>query len=117
LFQKDKEINMFGVAYAMAQGSQQAPGSGFPFIIMMVIIFGLFYLLIIRPQQKEQKKVQEMLANITRGDKVLTKGGIYGIVVQTKEDVLVVKIADNVKVDIARNAIASVIKEKEEEKK
>ena len=108
---------MFGIAYAMAPGAQQSPGSSYGFIIMMVVIFGVFYLLMIRPQQKEQKKLQEMLANINRGDKVLTKGGIYGIVVQAKDDIVVLKIADNVKVDIARSAIQSVIKEKEEEKK
>ena len=108
---------MFGIAYAMAPGAQQSPGSNYGFIIMMVVIFGLFYLLMIRPQQKEQKKFQEMLANIARGDKVLTKGGIYGVVFQIKDDILVVKIADNVKVDVARNAIQSVIREKEEEKK
>ncbi|OGL43266.1 MAG: preprotein translocase subunit YajC [Candidatus Schekmanbacteria bacterium RBG_16_38_10] len=109
---------MFGIAYAMgAGGQQQTPGSSFSFIAMMLVIFGLFYLLLIRPQQKEQKKTQEMLSNVNRGDKVLTKGGIYGIVVQTKDDILVVKIADNVKVDVARNAIASVIKGSGEEEK
>lgn len=109
---------MFGIAYAMAPATQQQnPGSNYAFIIMMLVIFGLFYLLMLRPQQKEQKKQQEMLANIGRGDKILTKGGIYGIVVQTKDDILVVKIADNVKVDIARSGIATVIKEKVEEEK
>ncbi|OGL39583.1 MAG: preprotein translocase subunit YajC [Candidatus Schekmanbacteria bacterium GWA2_38_11] len=109
---------MFGIAYAMAPASQQQnPGSNYAFIIMMLVIFGLFYLLMLRPQQKEQKKHKEMLSNIARGDKVLTKGGIYGIVVQTKDDILVVKIADNVKVEVARSAIATVIKETEEEKK
>ena len=109
---------MFGIAYAMAPGGgQQSPGGNYAFIIMMLVIFGLFYLLMLRPQQKEQKKHKEMLSNIARGDKVLTKGGIYGIVVQTKDDILVVKIADNVKVEVARSAIATVIKETEEEKK
>ena len=109
---------MFGIAYAMAPASQQQnPGSNYAFIIMMLVIFGLFYLLMLRPQQKEQKKHKEMLSNIGRGDKILTKGGIYGIVVQTKDDILVVKIADNVKVEVARSAIATVIKETEEEKK
>jgi len=108
---------MFGIAYAMgAGGQQQTPGSSFAFIAMMLTIFGLFYLLLIRPQQREQKKLQEMLSNITRGDKILTKGGIYGIVVQIKDDILVVKIADNVKVDVARNAIQTVFREKEKEK-
>ncbi|MBI5375051.1 MAG: preprotein translocase subunit YajC [Candidatus Schekmanbacteria bacterium] len=107
---------MLGLAYAMApQGGGQAQGgSGYAFIIMMAVIFGLFYLLILRPQQKEQKKAQEMLNNVQKGDRILTKGGIYGSVIQTKDDILLVKIADNVKVEIARNAVVSVLTEKAE---
>lgn len=107
---------MLGLAYAMAPqgGAQGQGGSGYAFIIMMAVIFGLFYLLILRPQQKEQKKAQEMLNNIQKGDRILTKGGIYGSVIQTKDDILLVKIADNVKVEIARSGVVSVLTEKAE---
>ncbi len=109
---------MLGLAYAMAQpaGNGQPQGSGIGLIVMMAVIFGLFYLLILRPQQKEQKKQKEMLKSIQRGDKVITKGGIYGTVIQDKDETnLQIKIADNVKVDILRSAIISVI-QKEKEK-
>lgn len=109
---------MYGIAYAMAQpaGNGQAQGSGIGLIVMMAVIFGLFYLLILRPQQKEQKKTQDMLKAIQKGDRVITKGGIYGTVVQDKdENALLLKIADNVKIEILRSAIISVI-DKEKEK-
>lgn len=108
---------MYGIAYAMAQpaGSGQAQGSGIVLIVMMAVIFGLFYMLILRPQQKEQKKVQDMLKAIQKGDRVVTKGGIYGTVIQDKdENTLLLKIADNVKIEILRSAIISVIQKKQE---
>jgi len=108
---------MYGLAYAMAQpaGNGQPQGSGMALIVMMAVIFGLFYLLILRPQQKEQKKLQDMLKGIQKGDRVITKGGIYGTVIQDKDEkTLLLKIADNVKVEILRSAIISVIQKDKE---
>jgi preprotein translocase subunit YajC len=73
---------------------------------MLVLIF---YFLMLRPQQKRQRAVQEMLKNIKSGDRVLTSGGLYGQVLGIKEDVVVLKIADDVKVEVAKSAIQGVV--------
>lgn len=77
-----------------------------PFIVIMV----LFYFLMIYPQSKERKKRDAMLAAINRGDKVLTRGGIFGIVADIKEQVLVLKISENVKVEVERSFVETVVK-------
>lgn len=110
---------MFGFliqnAYAMgtpaAQGGAQPTGPAAIFanpIFMMVIIMVIFYFFLIAPQRKEQKRHQERLNNLKVGDKVITSGGIHGIITNASGDVLKVKVADNVKLDISRTAIVSV---------
>ncbi|MDO9464664.1 MAG: preprotein translocase subunit YajC [bacterium] len=108
---------MLGVLYAMGSAggaSQQGQGNPFGFLIMMALIFGIFYFLTIRPQQKKQKERQEMISKVEKGDKVITSGGIYGMVVGTKEKTLVIKVADNVKVEFARSAVSRVEKKAEQ---
>ena len=90
----------------------QSPGAGQPSSLMMwmpiVLIFVIMYFLILRPQAKRQKEHQAMLSALQKGDDVVTAGGIYGTIVgvKEKEQTLIVKIADNVKVEIARTGIA-----------
>ena len=78
-----------------------------PFIIIMV----LFYFLMIYPQNKERKKRDAMLAAIQRGEKVLTRGGIYGIVADIKENILILKVSENTKIEVDRAFIETVVKE------
>jgi preprotein translocase subunit YajC len=96
-------------AYAQAGG---APG-GFDLISLMplVLIFVVFYFLLIRPQQKKMKTHREMIGAIKRGDKVLTAGGIIGSVVKVEEseDVLLVEIAKDIRVRVARSTISDVL--------
>ena len=67
------------------------------------------YLVMIRPQQKKQKQWQEMLGAIKQGDRVTTAGGTRGIILSIKDDVIVIRVApDNIKLEVAKNAIASV---------
>ncbi|NLK07890.1 MAG: preprotein translocase subunit YajC [Firmicutes bacterium] len=73
-----------------------------PFIIMLAV----FYLFLIRPQQKQQKERQGMLSALKKGDKVVTVGGIHGEIIGIKEDLLTLKIADRVEIRIARSGIA-----------
>jgi len=105
---------MLGILYAMGSAgggtSQQGQANPFGFLIMMALIFGIFYFLTIRPQQKKQKERQGMISRVEKGDKVITSGGIYGLVVGTKEKTLVIKVADNVKIEFARSAISRVEK-------
>lgn len=77
-------------------------------IIYIVLLFGLLYFLMIRPQQQRQKKHQDMLRSIKVNDKVVTAGGIYGTVVKVKEDSFVLRIADNVRVEVLKSAIGQV---------
>jgi preprotein translocase subunit YajC len=78
------------------------------FLIPLGLMFGIMYFLVILPQQRQRKKVQEMLAAVKNGDKVITTAGIYGTVNGMDGDTVILKIADNVKIRIARVAIAQV---------
>jgi preprotein translocase subunit YajC len=86
--------------------------TGFDFMsfLPIVLIFGIFYFLLIRPQQKKMREHQAMLTAIRRGDKVVTNGGIIGTVSKlTNEEELVVEIADGVRVRMLRAMIAEVL--------
>ncbi len=87
-------------------GSQQ--GSLVSTLVPLVVIFAIFYFLMIRPQQKQQKKHREMLGALKRGDKVLTRGGIMGTVTEIENTVVTLEIAKNVLVQFTRDSIAGV---------
>ena len=76
-----------------------------------LLIFGIFYLLLIMPMRKRQKKHQELLSKLTKGDRVITTGGIFGTVVEAENDVLTIRIAENVKIQVARSAVAGLAKD------
>ncbi len=93
--------------------AQAAPSGPSPLssIIPFVCIGVIFYFLSIRPQSKRQKELQTLIASLKTGDKVVTTGGIHGIIANVKEgNILSLKIADNVKIEIDKSAIASVDK-------
>jgi preprotein translocase subunit YajC len=93
-----------------APGAQGAGGFGdWSFIIMMVVIFGIFYFLMIRPQQKKQKELKAMLDNLAYGDTVMTSGGIHGKVTGLADAVITLEIADKVRIKVARSAICAVL--------
>jgi preprotein translocase subunit YajC len=77
-------------------------------LFMMIIVMGIFYVMLIVPQQRQRKKTQAMLAALKNGDKVVTSGGIYGTVSGIDGDTVILKIADQVKIRILRSAIAQV---------
>ncbi|HYP27512.1 MAG TPA: preprotein translocase subunit YajC [Blastocatellia bacterium] len=78
--------------------------------LMMIIIFAIFYVLVIRPQQKKQRQAQmereQLLSSLKPGDKVITSGGIYGTIVAVKEASVQLRIAQSVSIEIQRAAIA-----------
>ncbi len=95
----------------------QAGGSG-AFIIQILpiaAIFLVFYFIVIAPANKQRRKTQEMLSALKKGDRVVTQGGIYGTVQGVEADVVYLKIADNVKVKVARSAITNLISEEASE--
>jgi preprotein translocase subunit YajC len=78
-------------------------------ILMMVAIFAIFYFLLIMPQQRKQKKWQEMLKEIKPGDKVITSGGLTGAVMSVKDDAIVLRVPpDNIKIEVARSSIVTL---------
>lgn len=86
------------------------PGAAQPNVIAslmpIIFIFGIFYFLLIRPQQKKQKDQQKMIGELKKNDEVVTNGGMHGTIVNVKDATFVLRIDDNVKVEINKSAIA-----------
>jgi preprotein translocase subunit YajC len=101
------------LAYAMGTpgggGGAAGGGADFSFIIMMAVLFGIFYFLMIRPQQKKQKEIKDMIANLAHGDLVMTSGGIQGKVAGLTETVVTIEIADKIRIKVGRNFIVAVL--------
>jgi preprotein translocase subunit YajC len=100
---------LFG-SIAMAQPGQPGAG-GLGLFIPMLAIFAIFYFLILRPQSKRQKEHESMLNKLEKGDHIVTSGGIHGVIqrVNEKEGTLIVKVSDDVKIEVDRNAVARKI--------
>ena len=104
-------------ASSLLLAQAQTPAQSNPFlglVVPMIAIVGIFYFLMIRPAQNRQKKVAAMLSNLKNGDKVITNGGIYGTVVGLEDDAVQLRIAEQVKIKVARNAIAGLQSENKE---
>jgi preprotein translocase subunit YajC len=89
------------------QQQTQAP-SGIISFLPLVFILGIFYLIVFLPARRRQKKLQEMIDTLKVGDKVVTSGGIYGTIVGLKDDRIQLRIAENVKVELSRNAVTAL---------
>jgi len=77
-------------------------------ILMYVLIFFIFYFLLIRPQKKQQDEHKKMVAGLKKNDEVITSGGIHGTVTNVKEHTIILKIDDNVKVEVQKNSITTL---------
>ncbi len=97
----------FFIQNAYAQGASQ--GDSTSFIIMMVLMFGAFYFLLIRPQQKKAKAHTELVSGLKVGDEVLTAGGILGKISAVSELYAVVKISDNTEIKIQKASVSVVV--------
>ena len=96
--------------FAMMPSDPSGAGpSPFSMLLPILGMLLIFYFLMIRPQQKRQKEVQKMLAAVKKGDRVLTASGLYGTVAGIKDDVVVLQIADNVKVEMVKSAVTGVV--------
>jgi preprotein translocase subunit YajC len=83
-------------------------GGDISFIIMMAVVFGIFYVLMIRPQQQKQKEVKKMRENLNHGDMVVTAGGIHGKVTGLTETLVTLEIAEKVRIKISREYIGTI---------
>lgn len=98
---------MLNLVLLMGQSAEGSEGGGILGLLPFILIFVIFYMLLIRPQMKQQKKKQIMIKELAKGDKVVTIGGLHGTIegIKEKEDILILKIADNVKVNVSRSAV------------
>lgn len=108
--------NAFAMAGQPGGGGKEGGGGLLGLFLPMIIVFGIFYLLLIRPQQKQQKKMRNMLEAIQRGDEVITRGGIHGKVAGLDNGIISLEIAKNVNIKINKEYIG-VVKGKEEPEK
>ena len=88
-----------------------AEGAGAPALLQfvpIVLVFAIFYFLLIAPMRKRQKALQNLVENLKKGNRVVTNGGLYGTVVSVEEKTVVLKLAENVKVKVAKSAVAGL---------
>jgi preprotein translocase subunit YajC len=102
-------MNFISSAYAQTAG-QQAPGeAGVMQLALMVGLFVLFYFIAIRPQRKRQKEHTELVANLGKGDEVVTSSGILGKITKLEDNYLVLQVADNVELKFQKGSIHAVL--------
>jgi len=93
---------------AILAAPREGGNATFIFLMQMVAIFAIFYFLLIRPQRKEQERHRNMIAELKKGDEVVTNGGIIGTVVHVQEDRLTIKTAENTRLVVERSRIARI---------
>jgi len=98
---------MLSIAYAMAPAAGEGgSGSGFSALIPLVLMFGIFYFLLIRPQQTKARKHRELLDGLKRDDLIVTTGGIHGKITGLTDTVITLEIAPNVRIKVSKSHIA-----------
>jgi preprotein translocase subunit YajC len=112
---------MNSFVFSLLLGAPQGTGTGgaggiVGTFLPFALIIGIFYFLIIRPQNKKQKETQKMLSALKKGDKIVTIGGVHGVISTVRESSVVVKVDDNTKIEFSRSAIATVVEASKAEK-
>lgn len=108
-------VSLFAI-FQQSQPTQRGGGSFISVLIPFILVFLIFYLLIIMPSRKRQKKHQQMVEQLKPGDKIITSGGIHGTVMGVQKDKVELKIATNVKIDVTKSAVGAILSQKSEEK-
>jgi len=86
----------------------QGGAGGFTFLLPMILVFGVFYLLLIRPQQRKQRELQATISQLKAGDRVITTGGVVGKITEVRETSFLIRSAEKTILEIARTAVAGV---------
>ncbi len=109
---------MFGIlSYIVGQAGGQAQGGGMIFIFWIILFFLIIYFVTILPENRRRKKLMRAIENSTKGDTVLTAGGIYGKVVSKKDNIITIEVGSGVKIDIDKGHIVAVVPKNQEVKK
>ncbi len=95
-----------GGCFPAAAEGEEGTSSIWPMIIFLVVIFGLFYLVMIRPQRKRQKEHETLMQELQKGDRVITAGGVYGTIESLSEDSVVIKVESGQTLRVARGSVA-----------
>jgi preprotein translocase subunit YajC len=95
--------------FVLAQAAPGAANGGLSMIIMMVVLFGLMYFMMIRPQMKRQKEHRQLISGLAKGDEVVSNGGIAGRVDDVGDTFITVEIAPNVKIKLQKSAVQQVL--------
>ena len=99
-------FDLIAAAHAMGQPPGEGGGSPIAGMMPLILIVVIAYLLILRPQMKKQKAQQRMIDELDKGNEIVTSGGIHGTIANIKDDTLVLKIAENVKIEVSRTAVS-----------
>lgn len=105
---------MNSLVFLLASPQGGEGGSPFMMFVPIIMVFVVFYLLLIRPQQRKQREHQKLISELRKGERVVTNGGIFGIIADVKEHIVVLRISEEVKIEVAKSAIATVIEKKKD---
>jgi len=103
---------MFDLVYAMGTGGSgggSGGGGGLGAFLPLIIIFAIFYFLLIRPQQKKAKQHKLILSSLKKGDRVVSSGGLHGVITGLTDDLVTMEICPKVRVKVSRGSIAGVV--------
>jgi len=95
--------------FAMSQPGGEGGGNPLSMLFPILGMLAIFYFLLNRPQQKRQKETKQMVAGLRNGDRVLTSSGIYATISGVKDDTFILKIAENVKIEVLKSAVSGVV--------
>jgi len=106
------------LAVGSSGGSESSRGSGFGMLLLFASLFFIWWFLYLGPQMKKQKQKQKMVESLKKGDRVVTRGGLIGTVIgiKEKEQVIALRLGENVKIEVVRSAVEGMLKEESEKK-
>jgi len=97
------------LSFFLAQAPTASPGGGLGAFVPFIFIFVIMYFVLLRPQMKRQKAQQQLVSTLKTGDRVVTNAGIHGLISNVKETTVIVKVADNVKIEMEKSAVATIL--------
>ncbi len=97
------------LAQAQSAAPTSSPASGIGFFVPFIFIFIIMYFVMIRPQKKRQEQQKKLISSLKTGDRVVTNAGIHGLISNVKDTTVIVKVADNIKIEMEKSAVTNVL--------